>query len=247
MVICVCVVELSRHEDVPLPESSAEPYRGEAIEAKQFIPGQNLHGVMIPSTGEFNERSQESVSKERDTLIDQFHNLVTNQSAINDEDDISDEGFELVTNENQIVCVSSDVAENNSETRMTRDHSSVHNNIPQRSIQKMPESQIQKVHDAHQQTKSKWVFSASIHMSLTREPLQNDEAAALLENDSPDIMIDYDSPNEIEEEGVEVVPFLCEENEPSRDDQLASSDECVDDHVSVLYVKENEKAIADTD
>ena len=48
--------ELARHEDVPLPESSAEPYhRGiDDIDAKLFIPGQNLNGVMIPSTGEYN-------------------------------------------------------------------------------------------------------------------------------------------------------------------------------------------------
>ena len=46
-------LNLTRHEDVPLPQSFAEPYNSkEEIKTVQFVPSQDLSGVMIPMTGQ---------------------------------------------------------------------------------------------------------------------------------------------------------------------------------------------------
>lgn len=241
--------ELARHEDVPLPESSAEPYHCgvDSIDAKLFIPGQNLNGVMIPSTGEYNAISQAALS-DKDNLVDQFNSLLKNElDSTRRPDDVIHENFELVSsNSNQVVCIRSD--ENCSEAQMIKRLSS---RTIQTALDNHQARQIQEVKTPLKQKSSRWVFTASVHLSLTKEV--NDAEShhnPLLDYDRRNQpMIEDDDTNAIEEEGVEVVPYLSgEENEPIRDDNLVSQDEHAEnEHISVLYVKEEVNDLADID
>lgn len=245
--------ELSRHEDVPLHESSAEPYEGEdEVEAKLFVPGQNLRGVMVPSTGEYNARSQGTAPLERDILVNKFNDLITAKSASTLIDNNVDEGFELVSGgDDQIICVrSNDLTENDPRKRsINRLSSSCEGELQERAIQAALENQMQEVQDVQRKKKSKWVFSASIHLSLTKEPDDENDNVVLLKDTRPEQNIDIDLPNEIEEEGVEVVPYLlCDESKSGREDENAFPEEHAEtDHISVLYVKESDNSMRDID
>lgn len=239
-----------RHEDIPLPESFAETYHGAGeVATKLFIPGQNLNGVMIPSTGEYNAQSQASLA-EKDVMVEQFNALITKQMARKIPDKKCHEGFELVSSEDQIVCVqSSDSTNNHAEECMIKRLSS-------RTIQTALNSQDMQrnneIQEAQTKQKPKWVFSASIHLSLTKEIPTEDggmNMPLLDSNRRGQHMIEDGAANTVEEEGVEVVPYPSEGNESnSRDDDLVSSDKCaVNDHISVLYLKENGCSLADID
>ena len=61
---------LTRHEDVPLPESSAEPYHSEEeIKVDRFVPSQDLSGDMIPMTGQDVVASRLKKQKEKDSVL----------------------------------------------------------------------------------------------------------------------------------------------------------------------------------
>ena len=237
--------ELSRHEDIPLPESSAEPYHGDDnVEAKLFIPGQNIQGAMIPSTTEYNTQSQMTSSSERDLILDQYKVMAANL-AIGSPDECLHDDFELVSDEDQIVCLRSPSLVDNDSLESRQ---SMIKRLSSRTIQTALDQDIQqKTIDVPQrgQQKSRWIFSASIQLSLKQESEREGEMVdglPLLDADmqGQKLIEDHVANNAIEEEGVEVVPYLeCEENESNKDDHT--------DRVSVLYLKGSNKTMRDID
>eukprot|EP00956_Cyclotella_meneghiniana_P020727 scaffold36991_cov79-Cyclotella_meneghiniana.AAC.3 len=238
--------ELSRHEDIPLPESSAEPYHGDDnVEAKLFIPGQNIQGAMIPSTTEYNTQSQMTSSSERDLILDQYKVMAANL-AIGSPDECLHDDFELVSDEDQIVCLRSPSLVDNDSLESRQ---SMIKRLSSRTIQTaLDQDMQQKTIDVPQQgqQKSRWIFSASIQLSLKQESEREGEMVdglPLLDADMQEqkLIEDHVANNAIEEEGVEVVPYLeCEENESNKDDDNT-------DHVSVLYLKGSNKTMRDID
>ena len=236
--------ELARHEDIPLPESSAEPFHGhQSIDAKLFIPGQNLRGTMIPSTEEYDAEDY-SPSKETNDLVEIFNDLLTKRQGEQEPVENVHDNFELVNEENQIVCVrSSDVSHDHSDERMIKRLSS-------RTIQTaLDNHETQGIQEAPKipKQKSKWLFSASIQLSLTKEPVKEDETAHLLDHDRRNQnMIEDTTCDAIQEEGIEIVPgSLRDKSESNGDVSLIENTET--DHVSVLYVKENSNPITGID
>lgn len=198
---------------------------------------------MIPSTEDY-DTQDESLSTKTDEMIEIFNSLLAERQGKREPEENAHDNFELVSNENQIVCVrSSDMPDNHSEERMIQRLSS-------RTIQTALDKHIvegsQEGHDAPKQ-KSKWVFSASIQLSLTKEPAKEDETAHLLEHDRRNQnMIEDTACNAIQEEGIEIVPCaLQEDNESSGVDSPVEQTET--DHVSVLYVKGDSSPITDID
>ena len=237
--------ELSRHEDIPLGESSAEPYHGDGnVETKLFIPGQNIQGAMIPSTTEYNAQSQMTSLSVRDFILDQYKLMAANLAIRSPDESLHDE-FELVNNEDQIVCVRSPSLVDNDSPESEQ---SMMKRLSSRTIQTALDQDIkQKSIDGPQQgqNNSRWVFSASIQLSLKQEKERGGGIAnnlPLLHGDiqGQKLIKDHVANNAIEEEGVEVVPYLqCEKNVPDRDDDT--------DHVSVLYLKGSNKNMRDID
>ena len=121
--------------------------------------------------------------------------------------------------------------------------------LSSRTIQTALDQDIQqKTIDVPQrgQQKSRWIFSASIQLSLKQESEREGEMVdglPLLDADMQwqKLIEDHVANNAIEEEGVEVVPYLeCEENESNKDDDDT-------DRVSVLYLKGSNKTMRDID
>jgi hypothetical protein len=184
--------------------------------------------------------------------VKKFNDFIRTQSASAQLiDDNVNEGFELVSDEDQIVCVrSDDLAENDPGKRLiTRFSSASEGELQERAIQAALDNQMQEVHDVQRKKKSKWVFSASIHLSLTKEPEDEDDHVALLKDERPEKSINFDFSDKIEEEGIEVVPYLlCEESTVGREDELTPQEEHAEtDHISVLYVKEPDNSMRDID
>jgi hypothetical protein len=206
----------------------------------------------VPSTGEYNVRSQGTAAAEKDILVKKFNDFIrTRSSSAQLIDDNVNEGFELVSGKDKIVCVrSDDLTENDPGKRLVKRFSSAsEGELQERAIQAALDNQMQEVHNVQRKKKSKWVFSASIHLSLTKEPEDKDDHIALLEDERPEKNIDFDFSEEIEEEGIEVVPYLlCEESKVGREDELTPEEEHAEtDHISVLYVKETHNSMRDID
>ena len=240
---------LTRHEDVPLPESSAEPYQSEEeVKTVKFIPSQELSGAMIPITDD-TIRSKSRKQKERDTLVNQYRRRVTDRKVIDSatKDDELDEGYELIGIEDRVVCLHSSLAEvgalDAAKMEATHKISKLGGDVvgAGKEIQLAMESQLQP-HDA---SKSKWVFSASIKLSLRKETIEGGSGTPAICDDTTAICADTTSDGMIEqmdgiaEEGVEIVPFLGSFN----DDNAGSVSHALvessgNDHVLVFYFKD---------
>lgn len=226
-------LNLTRHQDVPLPESSCEPYYAEKeVRAVKFVPAQDLSGCMIPMTGQDAAESQLRKRREQERLFGLYQNMVddTTQSTepVPEEDDL-DESFELVGTEDRVVCLhseSSDVGTHEL-TMTTQENLSVRRNSSDRDIV-VSDKAIQLAlgnqllpHGIERSPTSKWVFSASIQLSLRKEAIKEEDQTTALCDEASNLIEDADA---VAEEGVEIVPFL-------------SSDACIanDSHVSVYY------------
>ena len=86
---------LTRHEDVPLPESSAEPYHSEEeIKVDRFVPSQDLSGDMIPMTGQDVVASRLKKQKEKEGLLGRYTKMAhatTSRESVPEEE--LDEGL----------------------------------------------------------------------------------------------------------------------------------------------------------
>lgn len=227
---------LTRHEDVPLPESTAEPYCGSEIKPSLIVPGQNLTGVMIPNSGRDLTSTRATASEEKKKKLiehyQQFSEAQQRQTISMPIDNEVVEGFELVKpEEGQITCVPSE----KEQTRLVRRLSSGRDpNVSERELEAALDSPLQKGYDPTKQ--KRWVFSASIQLSFKQESADNRSDLELCDDRNGRKMIQY-VPEEIEEEGVEIIPLLgmgsnLDENESPNVDEF-------DDNarVSVLYVK----------
>ena len=215
------------------------------MDVKLFVPGQNLNGVMIPSTGEYNA---EPINNR--ALVDRFNTLAAKKLL---KRHTSEEAtHELLAREDQIVCVkSSDSAKHNTEESMIQRLSSL---AIQKALDNHETQEFQAKQNQSQQKSSKWVFSASVHLSLTKETTEEGGSMTLPLDDGrrgQQVLQDYaDNANAIEEEGVEVVSYLLsEERESCRDHNNFSSenDYKENERVSVLYVMGDDNAMVDID
>jgi hypothetical protein len=246
---------LTRHEDVPLPESYAEPYQSEEeVKTVKYIPSQELSGVMIP-IADGATRSQSRKRAERDALVKQYRRRVTDRKVLDSatEDDDLDEGYELIGTEDRVVCLHSTFAEvgapdaakmGSTHERPKPDGDAV---VADREIQVAMESQLQP-HDA---SKSKWVFSASIKLSLRKETIEGGSGTPAICDDNTAVCADTAGDGMIEqndgpaEEGVEIVPFLGSFNDGNAgsDLQTALVESSGNDHVSVFYLKDETQCL----
>ncbi|KAL7554718.1 hypothetical protein ACHAWF_018241 [Thalassiosira exigua] len=233
---------LTRHEDVPLPESSAKPYRSdEKIKCTRFVPSQDLTGTMIPKTGQDAAQSQARKQKEKTDLLEKYQRMVQEKPDLaNAAKEEVDEGFELIGTEDRIVCVHSDPSEDaivesekSDTTEITHTRSNSDALVSDKSIQLALDKEVQE--RKPDPPKTKWIFSASLKLSLRKEIVEDVSAPALC-NGTPSLCHEANKMIEdgVEEEGVEIVPLLG-----SGGGETAESDAAVNDHVSLFYVKDD--------
>jgi len=232
---------LTLHEDVPLPESSAEPHSEEEVKIVKFIPSQELSGAIIPITDN-TIQSQSSKQSENDCFVNKYRKRVTERKLFDSarEDDDLDEGYEIIGNEDCLVCVHSTFAElgalDTTKMALTHNRSKSERDlvVTDKAIQLAIQNQLQPLDTS----KSKWIFSASIKLSLRKEMIEGGGGA-------PTSCADTTSNNMIEqmdslaEEGVEIVPFLGSLNDDNAGSDLQTTlVVSSSDHVSVFYFKE---------
>ena len=232
---------LTRHEDVPLPMSSACHSR-EQIKPVKFIPCQDLSGSMIPMTCQDVAKSQARKRKERELLVGEYQKRLSDkaQSKISPEEDNLDEGVELIGSEDRYVCYSSESAELcilNQEKRDITDAINSGNNST--AIQLTMGNQLQfTTSNKLAPAKSKWVFSASLQLSLKQEMIEEVPAAALCDDTTSSYgRIEY-CDDMIAEEGVEIVPLGSSADDGMTEHELLSTLQGEDDiNTTVLFVK----------
>ena len=233
---------LTRHEDVPLPESSAEPYHhSEEIKVDRFVPSQDLSGDMIPMTGQDVVASQLKKQKEKEGLLGMYKKMarVTTSNESVPEEEL-DEGFELIGSENRVVCMHSESSGEADEKGSTELATTTSNSerdiiISDKAIQLASENQLQPLNSS----KSKWVFSASIQLSLRKETVEENPTPALSYGKKKGLI---KQTSELAEQGVEVVPLLgSDDDSTAQPDAQSRLEDDTDDHVSVLYVKDDSK------
>jgi len=245
---------LTRHEDIPLPESFAEPYHSEEeISAVKFVPSQDLTGAMIPMTGQDAVQRKTRKEKEKDGLIGQYQKMSKKRSepaAVSVPEEEVEEGFELMCTENQVVCLQSESSiEPTSGADDTNSTEITHARRPSepvsdRAIQLALEKEVQE-HNMMKKSpkKQSWIFSASISLSLRQQTVDDASTPAICNSlteaicDGSDNMIE--SMDYIVEEGVEIVPFVGSANDGMAGSNTTLQLENGSDHVSVFYVKDN--------
>ena len=232
---------LIRHEDVPLPESFAEPYHSEEeVKSDKFVPSQDLTGVMIPMCGQDKVQTQTKRQREKEVLISQHQKMINAKSTQSEtvlEEEV-DECFELVGGDNHVICLHSDSSGLSSQdekqldsptdlanTRSSSDRDVI---ISDKAIQLALDSQLGP-HDPSNK-KSKWVLSASIQMSLRKETVE-EETPLICDDPKRSRLLKQSS---ILEEGVEIVPFL--DSAADEDGITGRQPDNDNDHVSVFYV-----------
>lgn len=234
---------LVRHEDVPLPESFAEPYHHseEEVKSDKFVPSQDLTGVMIPMCGQDKVQTQTKRQKEKESLISQHRKMIEAKSTQSEaalEEEV-DECFELVGGDNQVICLHSDSSglsahdekqlDSPSDLAITRSSSDRDVIISDKAIQLVLENQMGP-HDPSNR-KSKWVFSAS--MSLRKETVE-EETPLICDDPKRSRLLKQSST--LEEEGVEIVPFLDSAADEEDKGLTGRQPDNNNDHVSVFYV-----------
>ncbi len=233
---------LDRHEDIPLPVSSAyhhsevETY---PIQFKRFVPSQSLSGSMIPMTGQETAKSKARKRLEQELLFAEYQKRLSGtseQSELASDEDNVEEGIELFASEDRVVCYDT----LNKHGKDVPQDSITNTNANCKAIQLTMGNQLVTPTAAS----SKWVFSASIQFSMKRETvdgasshvaLLNDDASLnrkRIEEKEDDIVDDV-----VEEEGVEILQFSMSNDDIMTDiDQTPLNDD--GDDVAVMYVKE---------
>lgn len=106
---------LSRHEDIPLPESFAELLSDEFIQNSStspayYIPGQNLTGgELLPRIGLDKGRQQAVAQEEKKVLLSQYNSLAEMRESglltyLNGDNECM-QRFELVRSETEVICL----------------------------------------------------------------------------------------------------------------------------------------------
>ena len=86
---------LTRHEDVPLPESTAEPYHSEEeVQTVKFIPSQDLSDAMMPIT---DETMQCKLMKQQEKLVRDMEASVSRRDIIITRGDFTNKNPNVVT------------------------------------------------------------------------------------------------------------------------------------------------------
>ena len=237
---------LVRHEDVPLPESSAEPYVSKReVAVDKFVPSQDLTGEMIPMTGQDDEAETAKRKKqEKESLLAQYRTMADDPDsfAASDEDDADlYQGFELIGTEDSVVCVQEGAG---ALTNCTGEAPSRESSVRDVAIS---DSDIQFALDKEldggtkMSAKTRWVFSARLSVFVGKERVEETPAVpAIEEPKTPALCDDTHEPvgqlDAAPEEGVEVVPFVSNDDPSSPANQDSESE-----RVSVLYVDETAK------
>ena len=253
---------LTRHEDVPLPQSFAEPYHSEEdIKTAQFVPSQDLSGAMIPMTGQDAIERKLKKEEERDHLLKQFQDISNNnlQTTTSVTEGETEPGFELVSSESEkrLVCVPSSasvgaIGKGSRDTiTHTRSNSSREIMVSDEAIQSALEGELGEPKKSENLNR-KWVFSAQFSFSLRQETSREKPTTPALCNGTNKNLLGANTGQEkrlmdsIKEEGVELVPFVgLQESTAGSDASLQL--EKGQDNVSVLYVKDGIKKELEND
>lgn len=240
---------LTRHEDIPLPTSSACNCGGDInqVELKRFVPSQDLSGSMIPTTGQDIVKGHARTKMKQELLFAEYKKRLndTSQSelAIAHDKTNVDEGVELFEREDRMVCHINESSELDAPTAKdgTRDLITT-TDTNCKAIQLTMSNQMTAPVNT---TSSKWVFSASIQLSLKKETIGDESShiALLLEEDTSlnGRMIQNDDAHDDEivaEEGVEIVPLIGSNDDVKECNQSPSKLDCDGDNIAVLYVNE---------
>ena len=246
-------LNLTRHEDTPLPESSAEPYRSkQRVNVRKFVGSQDLSGVMIPMTGQDATERKVKMGKEKDSLVGKFQEMIGETPELTfapSEEDL-DEGYELNLQEDRVVCLhseSEDIANGSSRTssqskeithaRCNSERSVV---LSDQAIQLALEKELGEPSQKKGGSKTKWIFSAKVLLSLRKEAKQDSTLPPALESSAGPALCDSNNLIEqsVEEEGVEIVPLFESTNDGTKVSGSSSHLESESEHVSLFYVKE---------
>jgi hypothetical protein len=239
---------LNRHEDIPLPVSSAchhSEVEAYPIEFKRFVPSQDLSGPMIPMTGQETAKSKSRKRLEQELLFAEYQKRLsgTSQSELASDECNVEKGIELFASEDRVVCYVDECSELdtlNKHSENAPQDSITATNANCKAIQLTMGNQMVTPAIA---TSSKWVFSASIQFSLKREPIASSHVALLHDDASLNHRRIEEKDNDIDddvvdEEGVEIVPLSI-----SNDDIITESDQTPlnddGDNDAVVYVKES--------
>ena len=232
-----------------MPDSTAELYhRDGSIKVKNIIPGQNLCGAMIPTLG---DHQHESKQIEREQLINQYQHVsqLSKENILGHalEEELN-EGFELVNADNRLVSLQSfDSAEISYVAELESTAVDVHTRCDSdrdvissdNGSQGVLENRLQGSVEVRK-PKSRWVFSASVSVSITKKSVADqpkNEMQALCNGDNNKRkwikQTDSDDSDRIEEEGIEIVPLLSNGgDDPPSDSQALERN----DRVSLFYV-----------
>ena len=165
---------LTRHEDVPLPVSSArcsEQILSQPVEFKRFVPSQDLSGSMIPMTGQDVAKLEVRKRIEQERLYAEYQKRLSgkSQSALACEEDNLDEGVELIGNEDRMVCYYNESSGVDALTKSAED--APQGKITTKSGSSGTAIQLSmgnQITNPASTSASKWIFSASIQLSLTK-------------------------------------------------------------------------------
>jgi hypothetical protein len=258
---------LTRHEDVPLPESTAEPYHSEEeVQTVKFIPSQDLSDAMMPITDD-TVQCKLMKQQEKYRLLSSYEKRVNDRELFDSSAAVSDdlvEGYELIGTNDQMVCLHS--------TKEEKDSSHMKNKS---DLVKTTDKSIQlKTSD---KAKYKWTFTASIQLMLKKEPVEEcstpdaplfcgdtaatllceDTAGALLCEDTADALLCEDTAaihnemieemDDLSQEGVEIIPVLGSNDDDDDDDEgkcvtdLKPTSTIIErnDNVSMFYLNQD--------
>lgn len=253
---------LTRHEDVPLPESTAEPYHSEEeVHTVKFIPSQDLSDAMMPITDD-TVQCKLMKQQEKDQLLRKYEKRVNDRelfdSAVAVGDDLV-EGYELISTKNRLVCLHS--------TKEEKDSSHMKNKS---DLVKTTDKSIQL--RTSDKAKYKWTFTASIQLMLKKEPVEecrtpdapllcedaaatllcDNAAGALLCEHTADALLGEDTAaihnemieemDDLSQEGVEIVPVLGSNNDEGNgviDLKPTSTIIERNDNVSMFYLNQD--------
>ena len=203
---------------------------------------------MIPIAGDtIRCRTRQQEGKE--SLVNQYQKRVIDRKTPDAlmEDDVLDAGYELIGTEDRLVCVHSSIADD--VALDTANIQSTHNGSKSEqdhyrsanSIQLAMESRIIQPHD----TWSKWVLSASIHLSLRKIEEESVLPAICADTSSNEKIEPMDT---LSEEGVEIVPVLdlLDDDHSGSNSQRALVVSDID-HVSILYLRDETKSLGAPD
>mmetsp|Transcript_6803 Transcript_6803/g.9990 ORF Transcript_6803/g.9990 Transcript_6803/m.9990 type:complete len:1147 (-) Transcript_6803:2430-5870(-) len=225
---------LSRHEDIPLPESLAEHLSDEFIRDTSnssafYIPGQNLSGgELIPRIGIDNSQYLADIQEEKKLLESQYNSLADSRRCgflitQHDEESETTQQFELVRSDNDVICLHSPdllesfIERSTSTTPLTEIRST--ENVAQKAIRidlksKLLSASLSMSIKMNEPGNTNYAHSDISSVTHTLDDVSNWAQAAIEEEQEP---ID---------EGVEIVPVMSgDEFDRMGEESINSGDE----------------------